>query len=56
MRIAQKIKKVVFYIVIAAFWIGVAATFIGGCAGLLFHSTNNEQEQTYEEHFLDKVP
>jgi hypothetical protein len=53
MQIAQKIKKVVFYIVIAVFWIGVAATFIGGCAGMLFHSGD---EQTYEEHFLDKVP
>jgi hypothetical protein len=49
----ERLKKWCIWILVAVFWIGVAATFIGGCAGMLFHSGD---EQTYEEHFLDKVP
>lgn len=47
------IEKLFIWILAAVFWVGVAVTFIGGCAGMLFHSGD---EQTYEEHFLDKVP
>lgn len=52
--VIDKIKNVFAWIIAVIFGIGVAYTFLGDLIGTFFHSTN--QEPTYEEHFLDKVP
>ena len=52
--VIDKIKGVFAWIIAVIFGIGVAYTFLEDLIGTFIHSTN--QEPTYEEHFLDKVP
>ena len=52
--VIDKIKNVFAWIIAVIFGIGVAYTFLEDLIGIFIHSTN--QEPTYEEHFLDKVP
>lgn len=52
--VIDKIKSVFAWIIAVIFGIGVFFTFLEGLIGTFIHST--DQEPTYEEHFLDKVP
>lgn len=55
MKIIQLIKKIGFYIIVAVFWLAVAVTFIGGCFGTFFKSTDDPQDD-YEEYIHSNVP
>ena len=42
-------SKIITYVVIALFWIGTIITFVAGCFGTFFESSDNPSED-YEEY------
>lgn len=55
MKVSKIIKKIGFWIVVGAFWIAVAFTFLGGCIGTFIKSSDDPQDD-YEEYVHDNIP
>lgn len=50
----DKVKNWCFGVISVVFWISVAYTFLGGCIGTFFKSTNSQED--YEEYIQSKTP
>ena len=55
MKIIEIVKRILTYILVAIFWIGLVVTFVGGCFGTFFKSADDPNDD-YEEYIHGTIP